>query len=62
MPLSSVLAATSGGWHSVFLVAAAANIVAALLAWFVLRPMRRKLIESTDAMPEPPIASMAFTR
>ena len=62
VPLSSVLAATSGGWHSVFLVAAAANIVAALLAWFVLRPMRRKLIESTDAMPEPPIASMAFTR
>ena len=47
VPLSSVLAASSGGWHNVFLVAAALNIVAALLAWFVLRPMRRTLIEST---------------
>ena len=41
VPLSNVLAAASGGWHGVFIVAAVMNAVAALMAWFVLRPMRR---------------------
>jgi OFA family oxalate/formate antiporter-like MFS transporter len=41
VPLSSVLAAATGGWHAVFIVASAMNAVAALMAWFVLRPMRR---------------------
>jgi OFA family oxalate/formate antiporter-like MFS transporter len=41
VPLSSVLVAQSGGWHSVFIVAAIMNAIAALMAWFVLRPMRR---------------------
>jgi OFA family oxalate/formate antiporter-like MFS transporter len=48
VPLSSVLVAATGNWHAVFVVAAAMNIAAALLAWFVLRPMRRKLILSTQ--------------
>jgi len=43
VPFSSVLAA-SNGWHGVFAVASALNIAAALLAWFVLRPMRRRLL------------------
>ena len=46
VPLSSVLAAATGGWHGVFLVAAAMNALAALMAWFVLRPMRRARHES----------------
>jgi MFS transporter, OFA family, oxalate/formate antiporter len=41
VPLSSVLAAATGGWHAVFLAASALNAIAALMAWFVLRPMRR---------------------
>ena len=41
VPLSSVLAAATGGWHAVFIVASVMNAVAALMAWFVLRPMRR---------------------
>jgi len=41
VPLSSVLAAATGGWHTVFIVASIMNAVAALMAWFVLRPMRR---------------------
>jgi len=41
VPFSSVLVAATGGWHSVFIVAAIMNAVAALMAWFVLRPMRR---------------------
>jgi len=54
VPLSSVLVDATGNWHAVFVVAAAMNIIAALMAWFVLRPMRRALIEgskrASDAM------------
>lgn len=42
VPLSSVLAAATGGWQTVFIVASVMNAAAALMAWFVLRPMRRK--------------------
>src|SRR5690242_5552169 len=41
VPFANVLVTMSGGWHGVFLVAAAMNAIAALMAWFVLRPMRR---------------------
>jgi len=51
VPLSSVLTTATGNWHAVFMVAAAMNIAAALLAWFVLRPMRRRLIDDSAAMP-----------
>jgi OFA family oxalate/formate antiporter-like MFS transporter len=40
VPLSSVFAASSTGWGGVFLVAALMNFAAALMAIFVLRPMR----------------------
>jgi OFA family oxalate/formate antiporter-like MFS transporter len=40
VPLSSVLDAATGSWHAVFIVASILNGVAALMAWFVLRPMR----------------------
>jgi OFA family oxalate/formate antiporter-like MFS transporter len=56
VPLSSVLVAATGNWHAVFVVAAAMNIAAALLAWFVLRPMRRKLILSTQSETAPVVA------
>jgi OFA family oxalate/formate antiporter-like MFS transporter len=42
VPLSSVLATATGSWHTVFIVASVMNASAALMAWFVLRPMRRK--------------------
>ncbi|NML17876.1 oxalate/formate MFS antiporter [Azohydromonas sp. G-1-1-14] len=45
VPLSSVLVTSSGSWETVFTVAAVMNAVAALMAWFVLRPMRRTFIE-----------------
>jgi len=41
VPLSSVLASATGGWETVFIVASLMNATAALMAWFVLRPMRR---------------------
>src|SRR5947208_11194630 len=51
VPLSSVLAAASGGWHGVFIAAAVMNAAAALMAWFVLRPMRRAHFAKTTAPP-----------
>jgi OFA family oxalate/formate antiporter-like MFS transporter len=42
VPLANVLKSTSGSWHAVFYVAAILNIVAALMALFVLKPMRRQ--------------------
>ncbi len=40
VPLGSVLAAATGGWHAVFMIAVIMNLVAALLALFVLKPVR----------------------
>ncbi len=49
VPLANVLTSATGNWHAVFLTAAIMNIVAALIAWFVLRPMRRRVIEAASA-------------
>ena len=40
VPYTSVLTTMTGSWHTVFLVAAGLNILAAFLALFVLKPMR----------------------
>ena len=40
VPLANVLTSATGNWHAVFVVAAIMNAVAALMAWFVLKPMR----------------------
>ena len=48
VPLSSVLVSISGSWEAVFMVAAAMNAAAALLAWFVLRPMRGRFIAASN--------------
>lgn len=53
VPLGSVLAKATGGWHWVFAIAAALNIFAALLAWFVLRPLRKRLL-ARPFVPEAP--------
>src|SRR6202163_4444191 len=42
VPLANVLTTYTGSWHSVFVVAAVLNIIAALMALFVLKPMRIK--------------------
>jgi OFA family oxalate/formate antiporter-like MFS transporter len=47
VPLSSVLAASTGSWHMVFIVASVMNGVAALMAWFVLRPIRREQMDQS---------------
>ncbi len=45
VPLSSVLTAMTGNWHAVFIVGSVMNAIAALMAWYVLRPMRRAEME-----------------
>ena len=44
VPLANVLTSATGSWHAVFYVAAILNIIAALLALTVLKPMRVKFI------------------
>jgi OFA family oxalate/formate antiporter-like MFS transporter len=55
VPLSSWLTAQTGNWHAVFVTAAVMNIAAALIGWFVLRPIRRRVIarDSEFAMSAP---------
>src|SRR5205814_470258 len=51
VPLANVLTAASGGsWHPVFMTAASMNIVAALLALFLLKPMRSAYTSKTPAV------------
>jgi len=40
VPLANVLTSATGSWHAVFYVAAILNVVAAVMALFVLKPMR----------------------
>jgi OFA family oxalate/formate antiporter-like MFS transporter len=59
VPLSSVLTAATGNWHAVFIAASIMNAIAALMAWFVLRPMRRAQMDeavstgTADMAPQP---------
>ena len=57
VPLSSQLAA-SQGWSAVFVIAMSFNITAAMLALFVIRPMRGKLI-ARSAEPASAAADLA---
>jgi len=43
VPLANVLTTATGSWHAVFYVAAILNIVAAVMALVVLKPMRRMM-------------------
>jgi OFA family oxalate/formate antiporter-like MFS transporter len=44
VPLANVLTTATGSWHAVFYVAAILNIVAAVMALLVLKPMRARTI------------------
>jgi OFA family oxalate/formate antiporter-like MFS transporter len=45
VPLGSALAAATGNWYATLMIASVANFVAALLMFFVVRPMRAKEIQ-----------------
>jgi len=44
VPLANVLVMETGGWKSAFIIAALFNVIAALMAIFVLKPMRQRLV------------------
>ena len=46
VPFANVLKSATGGWHAVFYVAAILNIIAAVMALAVLKPMRVKTMAS----------------
>jgi len=48
VPLANVLKEATGNWHAVFVTAAILNAIAALLAIFVLKPLRRAEIERSN--------------
>src|SRR5205807_7534089 len=55
VPLSNVLMTMTGNWHAVFLTAAIMNIVAAVMASALLKPMRSaytKRVATMDAQPK----------
>jgi OFA family oxalate/formate antiporter-like MFS transporter len=47
VPLANVLTTSTGSWQAVFLTAAGMNIIAALLALFLLKPMRAAYMSKT---------------
>jgi OFA family oxalate/formate antiporter-like MFS transporter len=44
VPLANVLTTATGSWHAVFYVAAVLNILAAIMALAVLKPLRRRML------------------
>ena len=51
VPLANVLKSYTGTWHAVFVVATVMNLVVAALALFVLRPMRRRMLDEGERNP-----------
>jgi MFS transporter, OFA family, oxalate/formate antiporter len=54
VPFANVLAAASGSWHAVFLVAAVMNAIAAIMALAVLKPLRAVHERGIDKMRSAP--------
>jgi MFS transporter, OFA family, oxalate/formate antiporter len=44
VPLANVLVVATGGWKAAFIIASLFNVIAALIAIFVLKPMRQRLV------------------
>jgi OFA family oxalate/formate antiporter-like MFS transporter len=48
VPFANVLVSATGGWGTVFVIAGASNLIVALLAVVVLRPLRRRVTAVED--------------
>ena len=52
VPFTSMITASTGSWHAVFYMAAGLNALAAVLALFVLKPLRTKMtLETSTSRP-----------
>ncbi len=47
VPLANVIKSSTGSWHMVFVVTAAMNVIVVALALFVLKPLRRRIMEGS---------------
>ncbi|ACL56237.1 oxalate/formate MFS antiporter [Methylobacterium nodulans] len=56
VPYTSLLTTWTGSWHAVFIAAAALNILAALMALFVLKPMRAAYTKPAAVLTPAPAA------
>ena len=52
VPISSVITSLTGGWEAVFFVGCGLNAAAAVMAWYVLRPMRRSFMDGAVGAPD----------
>jgi OFA family oxalate/formate antiporter-like MFS transporter len=59
IPLANVLKVAAGSWVPVLWIAGALPILAAVLAMFVLSPMRRRMLERVAAEPDPKVGQTA---
>ena len=62
VPLANVLTNATGSWHAVFYVAATLNIIAAVMALAVLKPMRVRAIARAEPRRPQGIAATAPVR
>src|SRR4051794_15238821 len=49
VPYTSIVQTMTGSWHAVFVAAAALNIIAGLMALFLLKPMRASFVSKAKA-------------
>jgi len=61
VPLASVITAATGNWTATLLIAGAFNIVAAVMAVGVLRPLRRRDIARQDSVSTPMASPITAT-
>ncbi len=60
VPLSSIVTTATGSWNATLMIAAAFNIVAAILAIAVLKPMRRRdILKQRESLGTPIIAGLS---
>src|SRR2546421_9221507 len=57
VPYASSIQKATGSWDLVFIIAAGANILAAVLAVAILKPWRRKVVAANDAVATRPVAA-----
>lgn len=61
VPISSIITAATGGWEAVFFVGCGLNAAAALMAWYVLKPMRKKFMDGARTPVEVDSVELANT-
>ena len=62
VPLGNLLRGATGSWMAVFYIAAAANLLAAVLALAVLKPLRRRLADQPASLAQPEGVSIKVGR